>query len=444
MNLSQALKLYYPRFNQNDTERNLFHSVESSSSDRLYILSSVVGLLLPIAATLVILRSVLLIFTGNFTTESFITLVGSLLVMFIVYSLARLKFYLATIVFAVVCGSAVMLIQALNSGEPYISLVYLILLPVFSVTLRSPRETTWVSAVVFLDLFLFGYVVHMTVEQFGEWLAFFAFIQTMLIISTFYLVRLERDQRMLIVERQNREALQQFMTNMSHDLKTPISVIYTSLHLLEKDQNVSKHPDYVERIRTHTRLLDKHIQSILTMSRLDNDPHATLSSVHLETITNKVLSHLRPIADDKQINLELQVQPLLPRLCARADDFERAIFNLVENALRYTPQNGHIQIKIEKVRENIQIIVKDSGIGIAEEDIPHIFERFYRTDTARNSVSGGYGLGLAIVKKVVELHQGTITVQSQLDVGTSFIIVLPITGDHGCQDIREAARVGKI
>ena len=116
---------------------------------------------------------------------------------------------------------------------------------------------------------------------------------------------------------------------------------------------------------------------------------------------------------------------LITYLVAERDKISQVIINLISNALKYTPKHGLVEIRVGRREDMVKISVKDTGIGISPEDLPFVFERFYRADKSRNKLTGGSGIGLTIAKTIVDLHKGRITVQNNLDKGTEFIVLLP-------------------
>jgi len=125
-------------------------------------------------------------------------------------------------------------------------------------------------------------------------------------------------------------------------------------------------------------------------------------------------------AEDKEIDLKAVLQENVPYVHADIGLVERALSNLIENAFRYTPAKGTVEVAVSHKEDRVGVAVSDNGRGISEEDLPHIFERFYRAEKSRPSRSGGAGLGLAIAKKILELHDATIDVVSEVNVGTTF------------------------
>lgn len=230
----------------------------------------------------------------------------------------------------------------------------------------------------------------------------------------------------LIRQRERAEALTEFLGNISHDLKTPLSIINNCLYLLERLDDPQKQKDMVRQIKDQSRRLDTFIQDILVMSRLDNDPQFTQETVDLRVLLGDVGQRLEAKAQQKGIALQWELQPILPAIHGSADELSRVFVNLVENALNYTPGGGSVTVQMVAENDGIVAKVSDTGIGIHEDDLPHVFERFYRGGHAKRLERAGSGLGLAIARKVVERHRGTIEVTSAAGEGSTFAVWLPL------------------
>lgn len=218
--------------------------------------------------------------------------------------------------------------------------------------------------------------------------------------------------------------MSEFLSHISHDLKTPLAIIRMSIALL---QNLHP-PDAFEqgelsKIETQSALLERFIQNILTISRLDYTPRLDLQPIDLRDLLHELERNLRPSAAQKRQTLTFDIDPTSQtKVAASRDDLYRAVANLVENAISYTPEGGHITVTCT----HGEVVINDTGIGITPEALPHIFERFYRTEDARHRHKTGSGLGLAIVKRVIEMHHGTVEVESTEGRGTTFRVSLPI------------------
>ena len=229
----------------------------------------------------------------------------------------------------------------------------------------------------------------------------------------------------LAVEKEKVEMLRQFIGNVSHDLKTPLTIINTSLYLLEKSNDPRRRAEKLEEIRLQAEQLGSMIQDLLAMSRLEQASELEFGPVRLDELAHEALRqfHLRFEAKSQTATIIVE-NGLLPAL-GDAGELKRLFCNLFENAINYTPAGGRIICTLAASGISVRLSVADTGIGIAHEELPHIFDRFYRSPRSRVVVSSGSGLGLAIVKKIVELHAGSIHVDSQPNVGTVFHITLP-------------------
>lgn len=235
----------------------------------------------------------------------------------------------------------------------------------------------------------------------------------------------EQERLALALQTERLQFLTEFISNLSHDLKTPLTTINTSLYLLERLDDPLRQKAKIETIKQQAQRLEKLIQSILTMSRLDSGIPVNFAPLQLNQILEDVAHEIRPAADEKQQHFSLHLMPDLPSINGNVEELWRLVMNLVENAIRYTPEGGSITAATFTTAEHVCLDIHDTGIGISDEAKPHIFDRFYRADAARSSDSGGSGLGLAIVKRIVEMHAGTITVTSHPGAGTCFHIALP-------------------
>ena len=226
--------------------------------------------------------------------------------------------------------------------------------------------------------------------------------------------------------------MKQFMQDVAHDLRTPLTSMIMSLDLLNKylkDYDNPKVKRHLDTLEVQTHRLQEMVQDVFDMFNLDTEKFATsmhYNLVGVNTLVGELIREHESHAQRKQHQLDWS--PFEYEVFIRADkaQLKRAVGNLILNAINYTPEGGRIEIKLGTIMDTIYIEVKDNGIGIPEEEIEHIFDHFYRADKARSATTGGTGLGLAIVKKIVELHHGEIMVNSEPDVGSKFRIILPL------------------
>jgi PAS domain S-box-containing protein len=218
-----------------------------------------------------------------------------------------------------------------------------------------------------------------------------------------------------------------FISDVSHELRTPITNISLYIELLESAAT-EKRPRYLNVVKEQSQVLTKLVEDILDLSRLSsaNARPVIFTSSDLNLLIDQVVTAHLPLAEAAGLSLRFFPTRDLPKVPVEQNQFARLVTNLVSNAIRYT-QAGVIQVSSGCIDGRISIKVEDSGIGIEPEDLPHIFERFFRGSNVRQSEIHGTGLGLAIVKEIVDFHGGSIEVHSQRGQGSVFQVWLPAT-----------------
>ena len=223
------------------------------------------------------------------------------------------------------------------------------------------------------------------------------------------------------------ESQRRFVADAAHELKTPLTAMKGNLEVIL--QRTRSAEEYRETIISNLAEVDRlaaMTKSLLTLAQFAGDrPPLMLQSLDLSPLVEEVVSELSVLAQESGITLQADCQPV-PSFMGDASQLKQALINLLDNALRYTPSGGTIRARVRSQDSSVTLSVEDTGSGIAPEHMPHLFERFYRVDQARDRQSGGTGLGLAIVKEIVEAHGGQIHVQSHMGKGTTFTITLPI------------------
>jgi two-component system phosphate regulon sensor histidine kinase PhoR len=219
-----------------------------------------------------------------------------------------------------------------------------------------------------------------------------------------------------------------FVANVSHELKTPLTALRAALEtLLDGALEDPTHArDFLQTAQDQTERLQRLIEDMLTLSRLEhpNAPQIPATCI-LQEVSQRVVKALAPLAKEEEITMGV-VFPEFPLVVAmNADELTQVLFNLVDNAIKFNRRNGRVTIRGRLEGENTFIEVEDTGVGITEEDQARVFERFYRADKARSRERGGTGLGLAIVKHIIENRGGTIAVSSVPNAGSTFSIHLP-------------------
>lgn len=222
---------------------------------------------------------------------------------------------------------------------------------------------------------------------------------------------------------------QDFVANVSHELRTPLSNIkgYAETLLNGAIRDEANSREFTQIIYRESERLSNIIDDLLNISRIESGKmNMVFMPVEVKTVIKKVIDVLKNSAAVKSINIQLSIPDSLPRIKADEGRFTQALLNLVDNAIKYTPENGSVNISTAKKDTSILIEVADTGIGIPEKDQPRIFERFYRVDKARSRELGGTGLGLSIVKHIVQAHGGEVWVKSSPENGSTFSFTIPI------------------
>jgi two-component system phosphate regulon sensor histidine kinase PhoR len=219
-----------------------------------------------------------------------------------------------------------------------------------------------------------------------------------------------------------------FVANVSHELRTPVAVIkgYAETLLdgtLESDPQRAR--SFTEIILGHAERLTVLINDILTLAKVEaKGTTLELAAVDSGEVVRQAVQLLRDQAVSRQISVQVDIPGNVPRVMADPGQLEQVLVNLLDNAVKYTPEGGNVRVFSEEEGDLIRISLADNGIGIPAKDLPRIFERFYRVDEARSREQGGTGLGLAIVKHIVQLHGGDVSVTSGIGSGTTFSFTL--------------------
>jgi len=213
--------------------------------------------------------------------------------------------------------------------------------------------------------------------------------------------------------------------DVAHELRTPIHILRGNLEGL-LDGVYEATPEQIESMLDETRLLSRLVDDLQTISLAEaGQLHLNVEQVNIAELLADVRTSFIGQAEEAGVNLVVDVDDADLTVNADAGRLDQILGNLVGNALRYTPVDACVCLEAESSPMGVRLRIRDEGQGIPPEDIPFIFERFYRADKSRSRKGGGSGLGLAIAKQLIQLHQGKISVESELGKGTTFIIDLP-------------------
>lgn len=220
---------------------------------------------------------------------------------------------------------------------------------------------------------------------------------------------------------------QEFFANASHELKTPITSIRGYIELIENGMvaDEDKQREFMTRIKKEAQNISALINDILMVSRLEaKEAEVVITEIRICPLINELLASLKPLAAENDISLEMNCKPIA--IMANHGQIKELFNNLIVNAIKYNKEGGKVKIIATREGNDLVFIVEDTGVGIPEESKQRIFERFYRVDKGRSKKMGGTGLGLSIVKHVVNYYNGSIKLESELGLGSRFIVRLPI------------------
>jgi signal transduction histidine kinase len=229
------------------------------------------------------------------------------------------------------------------------------------------------------------------------------------------------------------EQQQEFLADVTHELRTPLSYIQGYSQVLEQDwvQNEEERKKYLALIVRETNRLQRLVSELADLSELHAEGmKITLVKTDFQEVAVQVQAKMMAVAHKKGVELTVerpQLEPLF--VLGDPDRLEQVLLNLLSNAIRHTPEGGRITVRYQSVGRDLHVQVQDTGAGIPAEDLPHVFDRFYRVDKSRNRAKGGMGLGLSIVKGIIDRHGGQVWVESEEGKGTTFFFTVPVAMD---------------
>lgn len=240
--------------------------------------------------------------------------------------------------------------------------------------------------------------------------------------------RTEQQRLDLALERQRVETLRRLIANLSHDLKTPLTVLKTSLYLLSRAPHSGEELERrIEIFEEQVERLNTIVEDMLTYDRLETTTEIPiLRKIMAEDLLQPVIAGGHSLAAQYDHTFTTNIEPELPPLMVNATMIQRALGNLLNNAARFTPAGGTISLSVGRNGTGIAIVIRDSGVGIDPADLPNLFDSLYRGDKARSSTTGGSGMGLSIARRIARMHGGDILVESVPGTGSTFTLWLPL------------------
>ena len=223
------------------------------------------------------------------------------------------------------------------------------------------------------------------------------------------------------------ELRRNFVVNASHELKTPVTSIQTLTDALDiaLDRNPRKARELVARLGEESERLTRLVHDLLDLRKLEDRGPLELGPVDLSALVREVAAEVTPEAERRDIAVRCEL-PDSATVAGVHHELRLVVDNLVRNAIQYNQDGGNVEVSLQKHNGSYELTVADSGIGIPQQDLRRIFERFYRVDVARSRERGGTGLGLSIVRHAVQRHGGSIKVESLLGEGSTFRVRLPV------------------
>ena len=220
-----------------------------------------------------------------------------------------------------------------------------------------------------------------------------------------------------------------FVANVSHELRTPLSILRGYIEtLLDSPKTPRAERTRILRVmERHSDRLELLVEHLLTLAELESgDPHLQMGTVDLSTFLAEIVRDWEKKLTSKKLNIVVDVPSESSQICVDRTRLQEALYNLLDNAVKYSPKQGEVRLSARRRDVEIELAVSDDGIGIGKEELPRIFERFYRADKARSPDKvRGTGLGLAIVKHIAQLHGGRVEAESEVDKGTTIRMILP-------------------
>ncbi|MFH1283750.1 MAG: ATP-binding protein [bacterium] len=350
-----------------------------------------------------------------------------------------------TILSAVVIGSSIILMTVITEGykSPYYAGLILIMIA-YAVVLPWNVKETFIASFLLYSMYIIITVLTSKISDFGIFVNnnyFLLFTVIMVLVSSYFNTKL-REQEFFSrfnlekanIELQSLDKLKsEFFSNVSHEIRTPLTSIIAPIESFLKANTENKEntaSNMMQQVHRNSLRLLKLVNDLLDFSKLEAGKAVlNLSVVDMENYLNEIVESIRPLAENKKLKLDLYIDEDVPLIKVDLDKIEKVFLNLLSNSIKFTNENGYIKIYLKKIDNNVIIEVKDTGIGMTQEDANKVFERFRQADGSSTRQYEGTGIGLTLAKEFTELHKGRIWIESELGKGSSFFVELPISKD---------------
>lgn len=404
---------------------------------RVQFLGKTLRLFLPVAIVLAVTNTVVAALNADLLRGLLVNVPGLLLVLML-ERLTHTRHYRMLVWLPPLLGIPLIYALALEAGEPYIFLFTLSVFPMYGALLLYMQANLLLALASIVALVVFYVAVpnEMSPRIFAQWLGMLLMIETLLIFFTAYMLHLETREQRISQNQQRLDAMRDFIRNISHDFRTPLTVIQSSAYLLLKLDDPVRRERQAHQIDRMVARMEEMLNNTVLLAKLQSTQAIAYQPVRLNELLDVVRSRYTRAAEEQAIRLEFDIPPNLPEILGDSELLLAALRHVLENALRYTSSGGEVWVSAQQTGAGAAITIADTGMGIAQDQLERIFEPMYRSDTARAMDTGGSGVGLAIAKLAVELHGGRIHVSSEEGVGSQFTINLPVhtmqTEQPGC------------
>lgn len=228
---------------------------------------------------------------------------------------------------------------------------------------------------------------------------------------------------------ENEEKMKNFVANVSHELRSPLTSIKGFVQALidNKGKTEQDRKKFLHIVSRETGRLDNLVSDLLTLAKADNDNNEVADEVDAVKIVHEILTQFKTVASEKGISFMIRDDESVPKIKVIPNELKQIIINLVDNAIKFSSCPSTIEIGFETLGQCMHISIADQGCGIPEGDLPYIWDRFYRVDKARSRETGGTGLGLSIVKELAEKNYGTVDAKTTFGKGSTFIVAFPVS-----------------
>lgn len=255
---------------------------------------------------------------------------------------------------------------------------------------------------------------------------------------------LEQRKTELEIEKSKNNLLSSVLSNLSHDFRTPISIINTSLYLIERLDDPNKRSEKIRQIKVQAELFERFIKDVIAILNLEYTVSTNKTNMNVNDILRDVANAFMHRMQKSGLSLNMNMDFNIPEIDANPNQMAQVFSGLVENAINFTDEGGRINISTFMKNGDIHAVIEDNGIGIEPEELSKIYDKFYRVDKARSHKNGGLGLGLAIVKKVVELHRFKINITSDKKTGTKVDLIIPASAITKRKSIKTPAYIDRV